>query len=414
MTEPTVEQNFLEQQYIALRTETEQASERAFKIFAASVLVVPAGLTLGGAAAGSNVLPLIKMLLPLLLLAFYAMYWAQIFSTYRTGLYIQSHIEAKLLDHAQGWESWLSDRRYAYDAQVRVAFSLLSTVYYLGTVYLAVTATVKGSSPLKPLTSFLNIASQRWTVLLPDQLAEKLSYERMLFIFYALAAVVVVFLAQLILKRELEEDRKLEQIMEGETVVEEGELQQRIQQHLHETKKGTNKLFGQGLLEGRIKHCFCYKDASRGASPAWYMRLTIRKSLKETLSGNLLHTLVGLVTVLVLLSWAYVLIQRVYYRLARPEYLDFEWLLPSGSIPVLIQLGPLVLLAVLLLLLYRFNIGQTLGAKVTIKILPAKVLPSKVPMTRYIVRTTVGEKNHERVKRWIENALLLRTSQKPD
>ena len=152
MTEPTsnqkdLEQKFLEQQYTALRTEVENASERAFKIFAASVLVVPSGLSLG-AAAGSNVLPLIKMLLPLLLLAFYAMYWAQIFSTYRTGLYIQSHIEAKLLDHAQGWESWLSDRRYAYDAQVRVAFSLLSTVYYLGTVYLAVTATVKGSSPL--------------------------------------------------------------------------------------------------------------------------------------------------------------------------------------------------------------------------------------------------------------------------
>src|SRR5215218_6836460 len=57
---------FLEQQYIALRNEIEQASDRAFKIFAASVLVVPTGLTLGGVAGADNtVLPLIKMLLPL-------------------------------------------------------------------------------------------------------------------------------------------------------------------------------------------------------------------------------------------------------------------------------------------------------------------------------------------------------------
>src|SRR5215210_1030998 len=148
MTEPTVDQKFLAQQYDALRTEVEDAHERAFKIFAASVLVVPTGLSLG-AAAGSNVLPLIKMLLPLLLLAFYAMYGAQIFSTYRTGLYIQSHIEPNLLTQAEGWESWLSDRRYAYDAQVLFAFFLLSSVYYLGTVYLAVTAHVQASSVLE-------------------------------------------------------------------------------------------------------------------------------------------------------------------------------------------------------------------------------------------------------------------------
>src|ERR687889_378148 len=101
VTEPTVEQKFLDQQYTALRAEIENAHERAFKIFAASVLVVPTGLSLG-AAVGSNVLPLIKMLLPLVLLAFYAMYWAQIFSTYRAGLYIRTHIEPWLLDGEQG------------------------------------------------------------------------------------------------------------------------------------------------------------------------------------------------------------------------------------------------------------------------------------------------------------------------
>ena len=153
--EPIQEQKFLETQYNAVRTEIAEASERAFKIFAASVLVVPTGLTLGG-AAGHDVLPLIKMLLPLLLLAFYAMYWAQIFSTYRAGLYIRTHIEPWLLDGEQGWESWLNHRRYAYDAQVLIAFFLLSSIYYLGSVYFAVTAKVDENSPLIHLKDLLS------------------------------------------------------------------------------------------------------------------------------------------------------------------------------------------------------------------------------------------------------------------
>jgi len=193
VTEPTVEQKkeqkFLEQQYTALRTEVENASERAFKIFAASVLVVPTGLSLG-AAAGSNVLPLIKMLLPLLLLAFYAMYWAQIFSTRRTGLYIESHIEPSLLHRTRGWESWLSDRRYAYDAQMNVAFFLLAVVYYIGTVCVAVTAEVKESSALTGLTDFLNFANLDKPALL---LFLPVPGQVMLFILYALAGLAIVF-----------------------------------------------------------------------------------------------------------------------------------------------------------------------------------------------------------------------------
>jgi hypothetical protein len=181
------EQKFLETQYAALRTEIEQASDRAFKIFAASVLVVPTGLTLGGvASAGNNVLPLIEMLLPLLLLAFYAMYSAQMFSTRRAGLYIESHIEPRLLVRTRGWESWLSDRRYAYDAQVNVAFFSLSVVYYLGTVYLAATANVVANPLLSDFEKFLNFKNQ----ILP---AHILSSVTMLFTFYALAGLVMFF-----------------------------------------------------------------------------------------------------------------------------------------------------------------------------------------------------------------------------
>ena len=180
------DRKFLEQQYDALRKEIEQASERAFKIFAASVLVVPTGLTLGGVAdADNNVLPLIKMLLPLLLLAFYAMYSAQEISTRRAGLYISSYIEQRLLVKTRGWESWLGERRYAYDTQMNVAFFSLSVVYYLGAVYFAATADLTGNHALKIFKEFLNFNIQQLPTL-PSGIV--------LFIFYALAGLVMLFL----------------------------------------------------------------------------------------------------------------------------------------------------------------------------------------------------------------------------
>jgi len=208
VTEPTEEQKFLEQQYIALRTETEQASERAFKIFAASVLVVPTGLALGR-AVGDGVLPLIKMLLPLVLLAFYAVYQAQLFSTRRTGLYIESHIEPNLLHRTRGWESWLSDRRYAYDAQMNVAFFLLSAVYYLGTAYIAATADLIGE-----FQEAFNSNDKDEVVL---YLLTLLSVWR-LFIFYTLAGLAMFLLVQLVPDRQLKEEEKIKELFRSKPV----------------------------------------------------------------------------------------------------------------------------------------------------------------------------------------------------
>ena len=419
MTEPTVEQKeqkFLEQQYTALRTEVENASDRAFKIFAASVLVVPTGLTLG-AAGGSHVLPLIKLLLPLLLLAFYAMYWAQILSTYRTGLYIQSHIEPRLLDRAQGWESWVSERRYAYDAQVLIAFFLLSSVYFLGSVYIAVTAKVDKNPALIYLKDFLNNVDQESVTLLSHQ-AEKHAYELMLFVFYVLAGFVVIFLVQLTPKRELEEDRKLEQIIDEETPGKEDAIQRRFEQHLKNTMKNTKHLFRQKSsfgftsFKGRIKHSVCYKDSITGTSPAWHMRLTIRKGFLETLRHDPLPRLVASITGVVLVLWAYTLLERIYYRLAhdvahKPDW-AIEWLPPPGSAHMLIELVALFLLSVLPLMLYHSLIGKKLGTKVTIKVLPAKDQPPDGPMTRYIVRTSLKDEHHKKAtKDWVKNSLEL-------
>src|SRR5829696_3892571 len=202
-------QKFLEQQYSALRQEIEQASDRAFKIFAASVLVVPTGLTLGGvASADKNVLPLIKVLLPLLLLAFYAMYAAQMFSTRRAGLYIESYIEPRLLDRTRGWESWVSERRYAYDSQMNVAFFSLSIVYYLGTVCVAETAGLEG--------------------FLPNKI--------MLAIFYVLAGLVMILLVLLVPLRQLKEEVRIEQVYDKRLSGTPEHLQKQLLKKLKEQK----------------------------------------------------------------------------------------------------------------------------------------------------------------------------------
>ena len=397
MTEPTQEQKFLETQYNAVRAEIEEASERAFKIFAASVLIVPTGLTLGG-AVGSNVLPLIKMLLPLLLLAFYAMYWAQIFSTFRAGLYIQTHIEPWLLDGEQGWESWLSNRRYAYDAQVLIAFFLLSSVYFLGSVYFAVAAKVDENSPLIHLKEFLSFKNLPMVTLLSDQ-AEKQSYEWMLVIFYALAGFVVLFLVQLTPRRELEEDRKMEQILDGEKKGKEDEILQQVQLYLAHCKNLFEHPLLRGLFKGRIKYWFCYKANTMGSTPpAWHMRLTIRNTPKEAFRNNVLHALAAPLIIVGGLWWVYVLLQRIYLKL--------EWLQLPGIDPWLFALMALVVLLGLLGTTYYLNIGRKLGAKVTIKFFPANDQGPDGPKTRYIVRTSLKDAKLKKAARtWVMKGL---------
>jgi heme/copper-type cytochrome/quinol oxidase subunit 2 len=380
VTEPTAEQKFLETQYTALRTEIDQASERAFKIFAASVLAVPTGLALGSAG---NVLPLILMLLPLLLLAFYAMYWAQLFSTYRAGLYIAMHIEPRLLDGTQGWEVWLTDRRYLYDAQLNVAFFLLSAVYYFGTVYLAATA----ATPLKDL----------FTGILPGAL--------MLFIFYALAGLVVFFLVQLVPDRQLKEEEKVEQLPHAPDVIENTPeaIQSQFVDNLQTTKKRCvnwddkllwrffGKRFGGVPLEGRIKRYHCHTDPLAHTPQSRHVRLTIKEaSWMETMRNYRLHFLAAMAAVVGLLFWAFMSIQRFYDELAKSQGITLEWMQQPGIVLVLIVLT-LAVLSVLVFLPYDIFVGRNLGARVDVSFLPAKDHAANHPRTRFIVQTSVEE-----------------------
>ena len=358
VTEPTVEQQFLEKQYAALRTEIEQASDRAFKIFAASVLVVPTGLTLGGvASAGNNVLPLIKMLLPLLLLAFYAMYWAQIFSTYRTGLYIRSHIEPGVMNKEQGWESWLSERRYLYDAQMNVAFVSLAAVYYFGTVYLAATVKVEGSH-FRDLMNFLDAT---------DPGMQILTSEHMLFIFYVLVALAMGFLVQLVPGRQLREE-KIEQIFTGDAQGPPETIQAKLEQskNLKDLEKTLRKLECTNFKgKGHIKSRSYFTEPFSSHPQAISVRLTIRKATREAHAQAVITTLVGILTLLGMLLWAFILVYHFYQNM----------LFAGVSV---------VILLLLVVIPYHYLIGKNTGAKLYITILPANS-----GNTNYVVRTSL-------------------------
>ena len=148
--------SFLENEYCALRREIEQARSRAFKIFAASLLVIPAGETLAK-ALGSG--PFVKLVLPLILIAFYAMFRSQVLATQRAGLYIRTQIEPKMAVNGAGWEIWLRERRHIYDEQLALAFYVLSACYYLATAYAASTARVEDDPYLARLMDSVGVSS---------------------------------------------------------------------------------------------------------------------------------------------------------------------------------------------------------------------------------------------------------------
>jgi len=394
VTEPTKEQKFLEQQYIALRTEKEQASERAFKIFAASVLVVPTGLALGR-AVGDDVRPLILMLLPLLLLAFYAMYCAQILSTRRTGLYIESHIEPSLLHRTRGWESWLSERRYAYDAQMNVAFFLLAAVYYLGAAYIAAWAGVGKDAHLEDLKHFLSFADPKKAVL-PFQVS--VSNEWMLFNFYALAGLAMFFLVQLVPDRQLKEEERIKQIFRSKPVrCKPDDLQKLFLNKVKPTFR--KKVWPQvgAFFYSKVKAFFrrghitredYHTETSRHVSKPQHVRLTI----SEGLTQNMTTTMVGLATMLVLLLWAVMSIQRFYQEFTLlPDTSD-----TSVIIFTLLSLG--VLLVLLVILYYRL-VGKNIGAKIDIRFRPAKQPADShwadSHWARYIVQTSLEPADYE-------------------
>lgn len=144
--------SFLEEEYGALRKEIEQVQKRAFMVFAASLLVIPVGETLAKALGAE---PLVKLSLPLILIAFYIVCRSQVLAAQRLRHYIRTRIEPRAAEGEVGWETWLKNRYRIYDKQLSAVFFILFVVYYLATAYVAATARLELDPYLNRLKGFL-------------------------------------------------------------------------------------------------------------------------------------------------------------------------------------------------------------------------------------------------------------------
>jgi len=278
---------------------------------------------------------------------------------------------------------------------MNAAFFLLSAVYYLGTVYVAVTAKVK-DSPLIRLTNFLDFAAKDKAVL-PVHVS--LSNEWMLFIFYALSGLAMVFLVQLVPSRQLKEEERIEQIFRSKPVRCKPEMLQNLFRNkvkppfLDKMKPPQKKklelsdvmdflgskvkaFYGRGHITREDYHTETFGHVSKPQ----HVRLTISEGLYK----NKVATLVGLATMLGLLLWAVMPIQRFYQEFTP---------LPDTFVMILTVYSLDILLVLLVILYYRF-VGKNIGAKVDIRFRPANQ-PGESPRTRYIVQTSLKRNEWE-------------------
>jgi hypothetical protein len=109
----------------------------------------------------------------------------------------------------------------------------------------------------------------------------------------------------------------------------------------------------------------------------------------------------------VLLFWVYLLLERIYFRLAHKPNFAIAWLLPPGPVQVFFVLAlPLLVMLAVLAFFYHYNIGTKLGAKVTIKVFPSKGSSNDAPMTRYIVRTSLEDEHDKKdARKWVVKGL---------
>lgn len=136
---------FLELQYQALRTEIENAKERAFKIYGIGGVVVPILLGLSQISIAKPVAEVIAIFLPFLTLGGCVLHLAEDRSISRCADYIKREIESAYNStNTIGWESWLiRTQRGSATTYSTISFYVISFCYYIISVLLAIYAADK-------------------------------------------------------------------------------------------------------------------------------------------------------------------------------------------------------------------------------------------------------------------------------
>lgn len=131
------EKKFLESQYLTLRKEIEATKDRIFKIIIGGATVVPAAQFF----AEVYKVGVVTLVLPFLVIIVMLLFLHENNALMRCGRFIRLHIEPHL-PSLTCWEYWLSEPTPNFDTRASekyliYSFYLLSTLYYISSVYLA-------------------------------------------------------------------------------------------------------------------------------------------------------------------------------------------------------------------------------------------------------------------------------------
>lgn len=131
------EEKFLEFQYFTLRKEIEATKDRIFKIIIGGATVVPAAQFF----AEVYKVGVITLVLPFLVIIIMLLFLHENNALMRCGRFIKFHIEPHV-PSLTCWEDWLSKPTPNFDTRASekyliYSFYLLSTLYYIASVYLA-------------------------------------------------------------------------------------------------------------------------------------------------------------------------------------------------------------------------------------------------------------------------------------
>jgi hypothetical protein len=138
---------FVEAEYNALRQEITDCEDRNFKLIAGGLLIVPTAEYL----AKTQHIGIIRLLLPLIIIAFFILFFAQLQAIKRCGVYIRLYIERDV-PGVTGWENWLSGPApRGYETLLNVSVYLISALFYVIALLIAATVNLSGDPVLEYL-----------------------------------------------------------------------------------------------------------------------------------------------------------------------------------------------------------------------------------------------------------------------
>jgi hypothetical protein len=167
---------FLTKEFDMLRGEIDDSKERTFKIITGQVFALPI-ISILSEKITSEFYNYVFLIMPFVVLILVLTYVHEQYTVLRAGLYIKLNIEPILAKSANvdGWENWIEKKHYINsntepynpregDGYLRKGFWILSAIYYLFSVGLAIETVAKTSHMTWPMVSHQGLLNELYTV----------------------------------------------------------------------------------------------------------------------------------------------------------------------------------------------------------------------------------------------------------